>query len=234
MDKDLFITELNKLNINPTEYQLDQLDNYYKLLIEWNNKINFTTIVDEKEVYLKHFYDSLTIVKAIDLNEVTSLCDVGTGAGFPGIVIKIFFPQLCVELVDSLEKRIKFLNEVINKLQLKNINAIHSRVEDYAIKNRERFDVVTARAVTNLPVLLEYCIPLVKKEKYFIPLKANINEELEKSKEAMTILKIKLEDKIEFLLPIEQSLRTILRFKKLEVTNKKYPRKFAEIKKKSL
>mgnify|MGYP004686378451 FL=1 len=178
MNKKEFIQEINKLGIQLTDEQLHQLDKYYQLLIEWNKVMNLTGITEEKEVYLKHFYDSLTIAKVIDLTKEKSLCDVGSGAGFPGMVLKIVFPNLKVTLVDSLNKRIKFLTEVANELNLKDIALVHARAEDFAKNNREKFDVVTARAVAPINVLLEYCLPLTKVGKYFIALKGNISQEI--------------------------------------------------------
>ena len=210
------------------------MEEYYNLLVEWNEKINLTRITFKDDVYLKHFYDSATIVKVIDLNKIDNFCDFGTGAGFPGIVIKILFPSLNVTLVDSLNKRINFLNIVIEKLKLEKIVAIHSRIEDFARTHREKFDLVTARAVASLPVLLEYATGIIKKDKYFIAMKASIDEELEQSINAQKILKIKLIDKNSFLLPKENSVRNILLFQKQERTNLKYPRNPSEIKKKQL
>ena len=234
MKIDEFIESLRKLNIDITSRQLEQLEEYYNLLVEWNEKINLTRITLKDDVYLKHFYDSATIVKVIDLNKINNFCDFGTGAGFPGIVIKILFPSLNVTLVDSLNKRINFLNIVIEKLKLEKIVAIHSRIEDFARTHREKFDLVTARAVASLPVLLEYATGIIKKDKYFIAMKASIDEELEQSINAQKILKIKLIDKNSFLLPKENSVRNILIFQKQERTNLKYPRNPSEIKKKPL
>lgn len=234
MKIDEFIESLRKLNIDITSRQLEQLEEYYNLLVEWNEKINLTRITLKDDVYLKHFYDSATIVKVIDLNKINNFCDFGTGAGFPGIVIKILFPSLNVTLVDSLNKRINFLNIVIEKLKLEKIVAIHSRIEDFARTHREKFDLVTARAVASLPVLLEYATGIIKKDKYFIAMKASIDEELEQSINAQKILKLKLIDKNSFLLPKENSVRNILLFQKQERTNLKYPRNPSEIKKKPL
>lgn len=234
MKIDEFIESLRKLNINITSRQLEQLEEYYNLLVEWNEKINLTRITLKDDVYLKHFYDSATIVKVIDLNKINNFCDFGTGAGFPGIVIKILFPSLNVTLVDSLNKRINFLNIVIEKLKLEKIVAIHSRIEDFARTHREKFDLVAARAVASLPVLLEYATGIIKKDKYFVAMKASIDEELEQSINAQKILKIKLIDKNSFLLPKENSVRNILLFQKQERTNIKYPRNPSEIKKKPL
>lgn len=234
MNKDKFIEELEKLNISITESQFNLLEQYYHLLIDWNNKINLTAIVDKEAVYLKHFYDSLTVVKAVNLNGDISLCDVGTGAGFPGIVLKILFPNLKITLIDSLNKRINFLNEVIQKLGLTNIKAIHARVEEYGISNREKYDLVIARAVAPLNILLEYCIPLTKVDGYFIAMKANVDKEIEVSSQALEKLESKIADVFSFTLPIEQSMRTIITIKKLAKTSKKFPRKYSEIKKRPL
>ena len=168
MKIDEFVKSIRELNIDITNKQLEQFEEYYNLLVEWNEKINLTRIIQKEDVYLKHFYDSATIVKVIDLNKIDSFCDFGTGAGFPGIVIKILFPNLNVTLVDSLNKRVKFLNIVIEKLKLEKIVTIHSRIEDFAKINREKFDLVTARAVASLPVLLEYATGIIKKDKYFV------------------------------------------------------------------
>ena len=229
-----FIEELKKLNITPTEEQLEQLNKYYELLIEYNKVMNLTGITEKKEVYLKHFYDSLTISRVIDLKEEESLCDIGTGAGFPGIVLKILFPNLKITLIDSLNKRIEFLKIVIKELNLKDIEALHVRAEEYACNNIEQFDVVTSRAVAPLNILLEYGIPLLKINKYFIAYKSNISQEIIESKNALEKLDSKIEKIEEFLLPIEQSKRTLLKIKKISKTNKKYPRKNSEIKKKPL
>ena len=234
MNLEVFKKELEKLNINVNDTQLKQLEDYYNLLIEWNNKINLTAITEKDQVYLKHFYDSLTITKIINLNEIDSLCDIGTGAGFPGMVIKILFPNINVILVDSLNKRIEFLKIVKEKLKLNKLEIYHDRAEEFAHNNIEKFDVVTARAVANLSTLLEYSIPMVKINKYFIPLKSNVDEEIINSKNALEKLNSIIEEKIEFLLPIENSKRTILKIKKIGKTNNRYPRKYKEIKEKPL
>ena len=234
MNKNEFINEVNKLGIIINEKQLNQLKKYYNLIIEWNNKINLTAITEEKDVYLKHFYDSLTITKVIDLNNYHSLCDVGTGAGFPGIVLKIIFPNLKITLIDSLQKRIKFLNNVIDELGLKDIETIHSRIEDYAINNKEKFDIVTSRAVAQLNVLSEYCIPIVKVNGYFIPMKGNITDEIEKSKNALDKLNGEIIEINNFKLPFEESNRSIIKIRKTNKTSKLFPRKYNEIKKSPL
>lgn len=210
MDKEEFIKELEKLNIMLSSHQLDQLDKYYHLLKEWNEKINLTRIIEEKDVYLKHFYDSLTLSRVIDLNNELTLCDIGTGAGFPGMVLKIVFPNLKITLVDSLLKRIRFLNIVIEELGLTDIETVHSRAEDYVKFHKNKFDIVTSRAVSRLCNLLDYSAPLVKKGGYFIPMKANCEDEI---KESLPILKRKnlIIEKIDkFILPIENSTRTII------------------------
>lgn len=230
MNKKEFIQEINKLGIQLTDEQLHQLDKYYQLLIEWNKVMNLTGITEEKEVYLKHFYDSLTIAKVIDLTKEKSLCDVGSGAGFPGMVLKIVFPNLKVTLVDSLNKRIKFLTEVANELNLKDIALVHARAEDFAKNNREKFDVVTARAVAPINVLLEYCLPLTKVGKYFIALKGNISREIILLNNSLTKIGGKLINSQEFLLPIENSNRSLLVITKENPTSKKYPRNPKDIK----
>ena len=230
MNIELFIEETKKLGINLTQKQLDQLEKYYNLLIDWNKKINLTRITEKEDVYLKHFYDSLTLIKVIDLNKELSLCDIGTGAGFPGIVLKIAFPNLKITLVDSLNKRIIFLNEVIKELDLKNIEAVHARAEDYAKENREKYDIVTSRAVANLRVLSELAMPMVKVDGYFIPMKANVDEEINEAKDIINKLSGKLEHKETFNLPIEESLRNILLIKKINKTNPIYPRRMDKIK----
>lgn len=234
MKREEFLIELDKLGISLTEVQESQLEQYYQLLVQYNEHMNLTGITEHGEVYLKHFYDSLTLIKAIHLEKVQTLCDVGTGAGFPGIVIKILFPNLKVVLIDSLQKRINFLNQVIQELDLKNIEVYHARAEEFAQNHREEFDVVTARAVASLPVLLEYCVPLVKVGKYFIPMKASIEEEMVLSSKAIQILKVEIESLEKFELPFEKSLRSILKLKKVGETSKKYPRKYSEIKKRPL
>lgn len=233
MKQDNFIRELKKLNIQLTETQLLQLEIYYEMLVEYNKIMNLTGITEHDEVFLKHFYDSLTIVKIIDLNTVESFCDIGTGAGFPGLVIKICFPKLKVTLLDSLNKRVEFLKAVIQKLNLKDIEVVHARAEEYALSHRSKFDVTTARAVAHTSILLEYAIPMTKVEKYFIAMKANVEEEVKEIDNALKKLSTKLIQKEEFLLPLENSKRTILLFKK-EKENKHFPRKNNEIKKNRL
>lgn len=233
MNIEEFKNECLKLGIEISQNQLSCFEKYYELLIQYNSVMNLTGIVDKEEVYLKHFYDSLCIAKVIDLNNYSSLCDIGTGAGFPGLVLKIMYPKLEVTLLDSLNKRINFLNVVIKELDLKKITTIHTRAEEYALKNRNKFDVITARAVAHLSVLLEYAVPMTKEKGYFIPLKANSLDELKESENALIKLNTSLKNKVEFNLPKENSKRTIFLFEK-EKDNKKYPRKNSEIKKNRL
>ena len=206
MNKELFIEELKKLGIDITEEQLNKLNSFYKLLIEWNEKINLTRITEENEVYLKHFYDSLTIKKVIDLNDVETLCDVGTGAGFPGIVLKIMYPHLKITLVDSLQKRVNYLNSIIKDLELDNIKAIHSRGEDF----KEKFDVVTARAVANIEKLVTYTMHLVNKDGQLVAMKGNIEEELTESVQQKLSKKYQIKQIEIFYLPIEESHRSLV------------------------
>lgn len=232
MEINEFIEELKKINISLNQNQLDQLENYYNLVVEKNKVMNLTGITEKKEFYLKHFYDSLTINKIIDLNKIETLCDIGSGAGFPGIVLKIVFPHIKITLVDSLNKRITFLNEVIEKLNLKNIEAINARAEQFSNKNEEKYDLVTARAVAQLQILLECSIKLVKVNKYFIALKGQ-KEEINESKVEKE-LKIKKVEEISFYLPKEESTRTLIKYLKINKTPKKYPRTYSEIKTKPL
>ena len=233
MNKDRFKEELSKIGIEVNKDQLLKLEKYYELLIEYNKVINLTSITEKGQVYLKHFYDSLTLSKIIDLNNFSSLCDLGSGAGFPGIVIKIFYPNLNVVLVDSLNKRINFLNKVIEELELKNIQAVHARIEDYSKENKEKFDIVTARAVAPLNILLELGINLVKVNKYFIAMKGNIENE-QNFDNAVQKLKCNINEIIKFNLSIEESNRCLIKIVKKEETPKLFPRKYSEIKKKPL
>ena len=234
MNKDRFIEEVKNLGIEITDKKLEQLEKYYELLIEYNKVMNLTGITDKKEVYLKHFYDSLTLNKIIDLNQINSMCDIGSGAGFPGIVIKILFPHIKIMLIDSLNKRITFLNNVIKELNLENIEASHVRAEEFAKDNREKYDIVTARAVAKLNILLELSIPLAKINGYFIAMKSNIEEEIKNINSTLCELNCELLDTKKFKLPYENSVRTLIKFKKISKTNCIYPRKFEQIKKKPL
>lgn len=223
-----FKEELSKLGIVLTSTQENQLEMYYNLLIEWNNKMNLTGITDRNSVYLKHFYDCITLIKAIDLTKNLKIVDVGSGAGFPGLVLKIVFPNLNVVLVDALNKRINFLNHVIESLKLENIEAIHDRIENYAKNNLEVFDLVTCRAVAKLNIISELCLPLAKVNGYFIPMKATIEDEISDTK-YLEVLKSKVESVITFNLPIENSVRNLIVIKKYGSIDKKYPRQYDKI-----
>lgn len=225
MNIEVFKEEVEKLGISLTDEKLNQLALFYQLLLSWNEKMNLTRITNQEEVYLKHFYDSLTLYKEIKLETVDTLCDVGSGAGFPGIVLKIAFPNLDITLIDSLQKRVNYLNEIIKELKLSNIRAIHTRCEDYARVNREKYEVVTARAVANLKVLSELCLPLVKENGYFIAMKGKATEELDEAKAMIGTLGGKIEHINEFNLPLEESNRTLIKIKKEKKTDKIYPRK---------
>ena len=232
MNKELFLEELKKLGILLTPKQEKDLDTYYKLLISYNNNVNLTAITKEEDVYLKHFYDSLTLFKGIDLKENLKICDLGTGAGFPGLVLKIVFPNLSITLVDSLEKRIKFLDLVIKELELKNIKTVHSRIEEF--KEIEAFDVVVSRAVAKINILLELGCNIPKVNGLFVFMKGNVLEELKSAKNALKVLNYSLEKIINFKLPIEESERNIVILKHTSPTSNKYPRQFSIIKKKPL
>ena len=233
MNKEDFIKEINSLNLEINDDILSKLDRYYKLLNEWNDKFNLTTILEEKDVYLKHFYDSICIVKSnLISNDNIKLCDFGTGAGFPGIVIKIFFPNINVTLIESNNKKCLFLNEVIKELDLKRIEVINDRMEIYTKKVRESFDIVTCRAVSHLRIISELAIPLLKVNGYFLPLKSNIDEEIKESNDILNKLNSKIENIISYELPIENSKRNILIIKKLKETNLIYPREYKKIIKK--
>ena len=234
MNTDEFIKEVELLGIEVTNDKLDKLNRYYELLVEWNEKINLTAITEESEVYLKHFYDSLTLIKAYDLNKNIKVLDVGTGAGLPGIVLKIFFDNIDITLVDALNKRIKFLNIVIDELNLKNIDAIHARAEDFVKENIEKYDLVTSRAVAKLNILNEICIPTLKVGGYFIPMKGNYECELKDSLNAIKVLGGELIETIDYQLPIENSNRSIIVIKKNKATDQCYPRLYNKIKKKPL
>ena len=230
MNSEIFIEECNKIGIEINSEIIDKLNIYKDLLIEWNKKFNLTTIVDEKEIFLKHFYDSLCIVKGSSINNKI-ICDFGTGAGFPGMVLAIVFRNSKVYLIESNSKKILFLNEIKNKLELDNVNNINDRVENYARKNREKFDIVTCRAVSQLNIILELSVALLKKDGLFIPLKAMVDEEYNNSIQKTKLLGYDFVKKIEYNLPIENSKRTILIYKKTKKTEDKYPREYNKIKK---
>ncbi len=213
-----FLEALKELNIEVTNEKLNQLNRYYELLVEWNEKINLTAITEKKDVYLKHFYDSLTILKAIDLNNYNSLIDIGSGAGFPGMVLKIMFPHLDVTLLDSNNKKTKFLNELKDILNI-DVTVINDRVENYSKNNLNKFDIVTSRAVANLRVLSELSLPLVKINGLFIPLKGNIEEELNEANSTINYFNAEIINKITFNLNNNAGIRNILVIKKQKETD---------------
>ena len=233
MNKEQFINELKKININISVYTLSKLEEYYQILVEENKKYNLTAITEEEQVYLKHFYDSLCIIKIIDLKD-QYLLDIGTGAGFPGLVLKIVFPELKIDLLDSTNKKCLFLQMVIDKLQLKNVNVINARAEEYAKDNREKYDIVTSRAVAPLKHLLEYSIPTLKVNGNFISLKSNIDEELKNINNYYNKLHLSNEEIIKYELPYEKSLRTLYKVTKNNKTPSIYPRQYSQIKKKDI
>lgn len=233
MNKNDFINELNKIGIILSEYQLNQLDKYYNMLVEYNKNINLTAITEYDQVLLKHFYDSLTITKAIELTN-QKVCDIGTGAGFPGIVLKIAYPNLEITLVESLTKRCVFLNEVIKELDLKNIKVVNQRAEEFSQNNIEYFDIITSRAVAKLNILLELSIKSLKIGGYYVALKANVDEEIKSISTCLTKLNASLESITTFNLPIDNSLRNIIKIKKDGPTPPSYPRRYNEIKKRPL
>lgn len=231
MNREQFIKETQKLGIELTTDQLNQLDKFYELLIDWNEKINLTTITNHEDVYLKHFYDSLTLIKEVDLTQDLSICDVGSGAGFPGIVLKICFPNLNIVLIDSLQKRVNYLNEIIQELNLKKIVAVHSRMEEYSRTHQEEFDIITARAVANMNILLEISVKALKVKGHLVLMKANCDEEITNSKRVLAELNSDIFNISRFQLPIENSNRTIINIVKNNKTNSKYPRNIDKIKK---
>ena len=233
MNKEEFNKEVIKLGITLTPTMEEQLETYYKILIEENKKYNLTGITILEDVYLKHFYDSLTLYKVIKLDD-ESICDIGTGAGFPGLVLKIVFPNLKVTLVESNKKKCNFLNIVKEKLNLNNLIIINARAEDYSKTNREIFDIVTSRAVAPIKHLLEYSIPLVKVKGHYIAMKSNIDNEITNIDNYYKKLSITKENEIKFYLPKENSLRTLIMYKKESKTNPIYPRRYNEIKKKDI
>lgn len=234
MNKEQFVLEVRSLGIEVTEKKLKKLDEFYNLLILWNEKINLTTITAIQDVYLKHFYDSLTLFRVCDLTKDINICDVGSGAGFPGIVLKIFFPNLKITLVDSLNKRVNYLNTIIKELGLVNIEAVHSRMEDFSKVNEEKYDIITARAVANLSVLLEISVKALKIQGKLVFMKALCDDELEMVLPKLSILGLKFNKVDKFLLPIEESNRSLIVFEKIKTTPNKYPRNIDKIKKNPL
>ena len=223
-----FRKDIEALGIDLTEKQIQQFISYYEKLVEWNEMMNLTAITEYDEVMKKHFIDSMTLIKAFDVNQSASVIDVGTGAGFPGLVLKIAFPNLKITLLDSLNKRIQFLNEVIGNLGLDGVETIHGRAEDFAKpdKLREKYDLCVSRAVANLSTLSEYCLPFVKEKGLFISYKSEkVQEEMVKADKAISILGGKIERQVEFTLPDSDIYRNLFIIRKVKNTPAKYPRK---------
>ncbi|CAH0344893.1 16S rRNA (guanine(527)-N(7))-methyltransferase RsmG [Bacillus sp. CECT 9360] len=228
MNENQFQELLREKGIELSTFQLEQFETYYQLLVEWNEKMNLTAITDKEEVYLKHFYDSISAAFYFDLSKPLKLCDVGAGAGFPSIPLKICFPNLHISIVDSLNKRISFLEHLAKSLKLGHVSFYHDRAETFGQKaeHRESYDLVTARAVARMSVLSELCLPLVKKNGTFVAMKASsTNEELDTGKKAIGILGGKVKQIHHFLLPMENSERNIIIIDKVKQTPNKYPRK---------
>lgn len=227
-----FIEKVKELGLEITNEKLKQLEIYANFLREYNEHTNLTAITDIEDIYLKHFYDSLTLTKVIDLNTCKDLLDFGTGAGFPGMVIKIFFPNLKVTLLDSNNKKIKFLTELKDKIHVDNLELINARVELLRNERLNYYDVVTARAVTNMPVLTELAMPLVKKDKYFIAMKGSNTEEIKTSKNAISKMNGEIEEINTFLLSEESGMRNIIKIKKIKETTLNELRSYEKIIKK--
>lgn len=228
MEKSRFDKELETFGIVLTYRQKEQFDRYYELLVEWNKVMNLTGITEYEEVCLKHFTDSLSIAGIKNMNKVNTMIDVGTGAGFPGIPLKIAFPHIRTVLLDSLNKRLKFLNQVIEELDLEDIVTLHGRAEDHARKAdyREQFDLCVSRAVANLSTLSEYCLPFVKKNGSFVPYKSgDADDEINQAKEAIKILGGDISEINKFLLPGSDIGRSLVDIKKIKNTPFRYPRK---------
>lgn len=227
-DTSQFIQDLKELGVSLTDKQIEQFLIYYELLTEWNSFMNLTAITEYEDVLKKHFVDSVSLIQAVDVRKELILIDVGTGAGFPGLALKIAYPELKVTLLDSLQKRIQFLDAVIEKLGLEGIETIHGRAEDFAKpqKLRESFDLCVSRAVANLSTLSEYCLPFVKVGGYFIPYKSEkIAQEKEEAEKALELLGGKFERQVEFMLPSSDIYRNLFVIKKVKETPKKFPRK---------
>lgn len=234
MDQKTFIEKLAQKGIVLSPKQLDQFEKYYEILVEWNHRMNLTAITDKEMVYLKHFYDSLTI--AFDFGFYNQkIVDVGAGAGFPSIPLKIAYPELEITIVDSLSKRITFLEHLFKELELDKVKAVAARSEEYAAKYREQADIVMARAVARLNILDELCLPLVKVGGYFLSLKGRqVKEEIQEAQKGIAILGGQIENLVEFNLANQDDLRGNIIIKKVSETPKKYPRQFGQIKKKPL
>lgn len=231
MNKSLF----EELSLTVTDETFQKFETYYQLLIEWNEKFNLTAITDRNDIYIKHFYDSLLMTKVIDLNSVKTLCDIGSGAGFPSLPLKIIYPHLQITIIEPTSKRTLFMQTVIDKLGFTNVNIINARAEDLAKNYREYFDIVTARAVARLNILLELSLSYVKENGYFIAYKGqNYQEELTEAEYAIKLLGGKTEGVTELDLPNDLGGRSLIKIKKVKKTPEDYPRSYAKIKSKPL
>lgn len=229
-----FYKELEKLNIKLTEIQKQQLLKYYDYLVEYNSHTNVTSITDKESVYLKHFYDSILLSQTIDFNNIESMLDIGCGAGFPGLVLKIVFPHIKLTLLDSNNKKTTFCKNIIDILNVENVEVINNRAEEFINERREHYDLVTARAVKNLPVLIELSIPFVSINGQFIAMKADYEEELNNSLKGINILGGEYLTTKNINLPNNEGIRNFIIIKKIKNTDKKYPRQYNQILKKPL
>lgn len=234
MNKEEFITELEKINITLSKEQIEQLEKYKDFLIEYNQHTNLTAIKTPEDIYLKHFYDSLILTQIIDFNNYSNLLDIGTGAGFPGVVLKIAFPHLKISLLDSNGKKIEFLRQLIKKIKLNDVELINDRAEEYIQNKRETFDIVTSRAVSNMSIITELSIPYVKVGGYFLAMKGSNQEEILEAQKAIDILGGKIEINKIITLPKEESTRQLISIKKQKNTPLEYPRRYDKIIKKPL
>lgn len=228
MNPEQFREQLLQKGIALSDAQMEQFNQYFTMLVEWNEKMNLTAITERDEVYLKHFYDSISAAFYVDFKDVGTICDVGAGAGFPSIPIKICFPDLDVTIVDSLQKRMTFLGELASKLKLENVHFHHARAEEFGQNKafRGSFDLVTARAVARMSVLTELCLPLVKKGGFFLAMKGmQAEQELKIGAKAIATLGGKVKNHYAFSLPIEESERNLYLIEKVKETPNKYPRK---------
>ena len=229
-----FYKELEKININLNDIQKEQLNIYYEYLVEYNSHTNVTSITNKEDVYLKHFYDSITLSLGTNFNKINTMLDIGCGAGFPGLVLKIVFPHLNLTLLDSNNKKTTFCNNLTDKLKLENVNIINNRAEEYIKEKREYYDIVTARAVKDLSILNELAIPYVKVNGLFIAMKSDVEEELNNSIKGIEILGAKHIETKTINLPNNSGIRNFVIIKKIKQTNQKYPRSYNQILKKPL
>ncbi len=234
---DILVRGISELQMDIDSDKLEKFKTYKSLLKEWNEKINITAIKDDEEIDIKHFLDSLTVFKTGKITEGKRIIDIGTGGGFPGVPIKIIEDSVEVVLLDSLNKRLKFLDEVIKELGLQDIRTMHERAEDLGNKNeyREKFDIAVSRAVASLNILAEYCLPFVKPNGYFIAMKgSDSNEEIRDAEKAIKVLGGELENKIDIKIPHSNIVHSLLIIKKISHTPTKYPRQSGKIKKNPL